>query len=445
MFKKTLCCALLFAAFGSVQAKGYSPAVTARAGGYDVKFAQNGTPIAVPVSTLPDGRIGAVSSFNVPLPGGIMLPVAASAAIAAGALFTPWGAAISIAVTAGSIGVAALDAALDAAKIRVRPGGVLERQTTSNVYAVACQAGNIQGSPSYLGQTCGDALALYYRQNGMTSCTYKVSYFGAKMQNFNLGYNGVDCGGAHPSFYPDLISTSLVPEVITAAEAAQVMSVRSPSVAEVQALVDMNLPVVLEPPFLTGSPAVYKGNTVMLGIDGTTTEIEERYIASFKPGIIGIGVETTQKVTTPQKQSTTTTTNADGSTSTAVTITPSVTKSITSSTAVPQEATDTPPVDSALPDQMKLYEPKYPDGLVGVWAVNKASLVATPLANLIGSLMPSVGTGGNCPTMNVNLNYSSWANFGTHDFAPPCAIWEFGKWVIIFSALLLARSLVFGG
>ena len=58
--------------------------------------------------------------------------------------------------------------------------------------------------------------------------------------------------------------------------------------------------------------------------------------------------------------------------------------------------------------------------------------------------MPSVGLTGTCPVLMVNLDVG-FQNFGTHDFAPPCWIWDFGRVVVIVSALLLARALIFGG
>ena len=108
--------------------------------------------------------------------------------------------------------------------------------------------------------------------------------------------------------------------------------------------------------------------------------------------------------------------------------------------APPDSASDTP-----LPDQPLLYARKYPDGLVGVWAVQGAALSATPLANLTSSLMPSVASGGTCPVMLINFSLASWANFGVHDVAPPCYVWDWARVIILFSALLLARALVFGG
>lgn len=102
-------------------------------------------------------------------------------------------------------------------------------------------------------------------------------------------------------------------------------------------------------------------------------------------------------------------------------------------------------VDTAMPTAPKLYEPSFPRGIAGVWSDRKAQLTSAPLSGLISNLMPSVGSGGSCPAMMINLNITSWAMFGIRDVAPPCYIWDFGKVVIILSALLLARSLIFGG
>lgn len=101
--------------------------------------------------------------------------------------------------------------------------------------------------------------------------------------------------------------------------------------------------------------------------------------------------------------------------------------------------------DSPLGAVPKLYEPVYPRGIAGVWIDKKAELTNAPLTSLASSLMPSVGAGGSCPVMNVNLTFSTWANFGTRDMAPPCYVWDWAKAIVILCSLLLARALIFGG
>ena len=103
------------------------------------------------------------------------------------------------------------------------------------------------------------------------------------------------------------------------------------------------------------------------------------------------------------------------------------------------QATDTP-----LGDLPKLYERKYPEGITGVWQQKAAALKASPIFTLAASLMPTVNA-GQCPTFTVPLEFASWASYGDGDFSPPCSVWAFGRIVIMVSALLLARALVFGG
>lgn len=100
--------------------------------------------------------------------------------------------------------------------------------------------------------------------------------------------------------------------------------------------------------------------------------------------------------------------------------------------------------DSPLPSQPKLYEPKYPDGLTGVWNSKVQEIKATPLFSLGSQLMPTVG-GGSCPSWTFDLGIDRWVGAGSHDVSPPCWVWDVAKLVIIGSALLLARRLIFGG
>lgn len=100
--------------------------------------------------------------------------------------------------------------------------------------------------------------------------------------------------------------------------------------------------------------------------------------------------------------------------------------------------------DKPLPDQPKLYEPKYPDGITGVWNSKIQEIKATPLFNLAPSLFPNVPA-GTCPSWKIDLSIDGWTNAGLQDVSPPCWVWDVAKLVIIASALLLARRLIFGG
>lgn len=100
--------------------------------------------------------------------------------------------------------------------------------------------------------------------------------------------------------------------------------------------------------------------------------------------------------------------------------------------------------DPALPAVPVLYTPVYPDGLAGVWAAKKAELTATPLMSTVSSLMPAGFGGGTCPHWALALDIGPW-NYGSYDVAPPCWLWDVAKAIVIISALMLARSLIFGG
>jgi hypothetical protein len=118
-----------------------------------------------------------------------------------------------------------------------------------------------------------------------------------------------------------------------------------------------------------------------------------------------------------------------------------------SSTA--EEAPDDPDdqasvVDASMPEQPKLYERKYPDGFSGVWATQSAAMKSTPLFGLSALFTPSIG-GGSCPSWTINANIGPHMNYGSGSVSPPCWLWGALKAVLIISALLISRRLVFGG
>lgn len=154
------------------------------------------------------------------------------------------------------------------------------------------------------------------------------------------------------------------------------------------------------------------------------------------------GASVTAGNPTTSSTTTTTTTNPDGSTSTSTSSTTSTTEQGSAPETRPEEAA---PTDTALPPVPNLYARKYPNGMEGIWGDYKDRLKGTSLVSLVDKLMPNVGSGGSCPSWMLNLDLDQWARFGTHDVAPPCWIWDVAKAILILSALLLARSLIFGG
>lgn len=172
------------------------------------------------------------------------------------------------------------------------------------------------------------------------------------------------------------------------------------------------------------------------------------------PGPVTTTVDTINNTTTtsttthnhtydgPQVTTTTTTTNItiDNSTGNVINNTTTTSEPVLPETETPDYSFN----DTALPAVPSLYEPKYPDGLVGVWNSKKAQLDAAPLVAQVGDLMPDVGTVGTCPVWTMPLDFGFF-NAGVLDFSIPCWIWDFARVIVIVSALILARALVFGG
>lgn len=177
---------------------------------------------------------------------------------------------------------------------------------------------------------------------------------------------------------------------------------------------------------------------------------------STTPGPVTTTTDTVNNTTT-----TSTTTNNhtySGDTVTTTSTTTNITINNTTGAVISSTTTTTTPVlpesdkadedttfsNTDLPPIPQLYEPKYPEGLVGVWNDKKSQLESAPLVALVDDLMPNVGSGGSCPVWTIPLDFGFF-NAGVLDFSVPCFIWDFAKVIIIVSALMLARSLVFGG
>lgn len=202
-----------------------------------------------------------------------------------------------------------------------------------------------------------------------------------------------------------------------------------------------SLPIAYAPGAVTGPASIDSAPVVSKTTSGdltTTTTTATKTALTYGLGTSPVGGSTVPTVT--GTSNTTTNTTVTNNTTGAVT---------TSNTTVNNPITPPPETevssDTPLPGAPKLYKQKYPDGLAGVWRTQRDLMVATPLFTLAKGLMPSVAMSGTCPKMPVNLTFSSWANYGVKDLAPPCQVWDWGRAICIVSALLLARRLIFGG
>jgi len=112
---------------------------------------------------------------------------------------------------------------------------------------------------------------------------------------------------------------------------------------------------------------------------------------------------------------------------------------------VEDDSEEQTPSDAPLGDVPKLYEKKYPDGLLGVWDAKKSEFEQTSFFRMIGELTPKIGQAGSCPSWSIDLSWTPGASMGVHQLQPPCMIWPILKTIVIISALFLARALIFGG
>lgn len=188
-------------------------------------------------------------------------------------------------------------------------------------------------------------------------------------------------------------------------------------------LLDKGADIPMPAPVVTGPTSIDGPVTSTTNPDGTRTDTKTTY--HFQTS--GDTITNTSNVTN------TTTYNIDNSV-----------QSTTTTTTEPTEQDDSPAVDSPLPDQPKLYERKYPDGLVGVWNDKKTELLDTPLLALTSSLQPTIAGDGGYPSFVVPVVMGPW-NFGSYEVSPAPFVWDFLKVCVIVTTLFLARALIFGG
>jgi Tfp pilus assembly major pilin PilA len=220
------------------------------------------------------------------------------------------------------------------------------------------------------------------------------------------------------------------------AEAAKRTTPKAAAVAA--AALASGLPLTLSGSKVSGPASIPGPSKTTTKSDGSTSTQSTKFDCTY----VDDAYTCTQTDTTVDK----TTDNGTDTTKTTTTTTDPASKDdlCTRNPGIAACETVTAPTDTPLPPIPKLYDPKYPDGLTGVWNQKKDQLQGTAVMGILAKLMPSVQDGGTCPQMLLNLDVGI-RDFGIHDVAPPCWLWTFGKAVIIASALLLARALIFGG
>lgn len=437
-------------------ARGYSPVATPTTTGVSIAFSPNAQGAAVLAKV--GANVNATSNIIANIANGVTVEAVATGAITGAMAGGAWGAAIG---GVGALALAAIPAIkswMDRAGVAVGPDGQLSKPDPSVCTSEPCYTFSGYGkSGQTLAGFCGNGnsgtpSAGAYATSvvtpyGKSGCTQTITWHNCNNNpdcvdsTSSFDASGFIDGSYPPTAAPPLLSSSLP-------EALKSMTATPPTASEVQALIDANFPPVVTPASVTGPASTVPRNVVKMFADGTEQTEACKYLLEYFPSGITAHPQCTTTTNTPAKTDTktVTTTNADGSTSTQQVSTTTPASSTTATTTGDKvDPKDSPAVDTPLGAVPKLYTAKYPLGLVGVWNDKKDALKATSLGSLAPKLMPTVADGGSCPTMPVNLTFAHWADFGTHDVAPPCYVWDWGKVIILISALLLARGLIFGG
>lgn len=177
-------------------------------------------------------------------------------------------------------------------------------------------------------------------------------------------------------------------------------------------------------------------------ISGTATEAPPGYSGATDPATRTTSTTSTHNVTYNDNRLTYNTVN-----NTTTTVTNTVTGASEAGTSTETVEDDAPedsaPVDTPLPGVPKLYERKYPDGMVGIWNQKQQQLKDTSVGQLVTQLMPNVGDGG-CPKWQIPLDVGI-ADYGVFDASIPCQYWAVIRIVLIVGSLFLARAIIFGG
>lgn len=211
-------------------------------------------------------------------------------------------------------------------------------------------------------------------------------------------------------------------------------------------------------PFTAGVPAVTGPSSVpgkqvsateqVKLLPNTTTEAAPGYSGETQSGTKTTTSNSTHNVTYNGNKLTYNTVN-----NTNITITNNVTNQTTTNNNTQQTEDDStredPPEDNAsdtpLPPVPKLYERKYPDGIVGIWNAKSEQLKQTQIFQFASSMMPMNVSGGSCPSWTLDLNLEVGMDMGVHTIQAPCWIWDVARVIVLVGALILARALVFGG
>jgi len=294
-----------------VQAKGYAPAVAKNTTGFDIKFASNGTPLANMSNTSTGVAVG--SAVALPLSSSVIIQAAATGAIGGASAAGAWGAAF------GALGGVALLAAPQMLNMLAKTKHTYNPVT--NQFMAQNDSLNCPVSASSLSPSL-------YANDGNFTVSFMCRPYAPDPKIAEYGW--FEACTAY-SWCPHITIHGRAPYVLaggpdTVSSLQAVlnrMTANAPTQAEVQALIDLNFPPVVELPNVTGSPRAYLGNTIQMFSPNEKKTIESWANMDYtQPGKVGVQLETVTKLETAAQTSTSVTRNADGTTSTTSIFTP---------------------------------------------------------------------------------------------------------------------------
>lgn len=98
-----------------------------------------------------------------------------------------------------------------------------------------------------------------------------------------------------------------------------------------------------------------------------------------------------------------------------------------------------------LPNIRDLYDPEYPEGIIGVLKDIQGKLKETSAAKFISASTSPPNVASGCLwTQNIQLDFGV-VNMGEHNFKIECEVLTALKAIVLLSALLAARRIIFGG
>jgi hypothetical protein len=420
-----------------------------------------GTPIGqvATAGNTASGGVAIAGSGTAPV-NGKGVPVSATGSISKDALATAAAASVCAVASAGAcvvagVAVAALPHVLnwiDSAGVSRNPQtGALEQTDTSNAGqsdgykyytgSIAPQDSKLaacQAYAAYLSANSGGETFTFtgYTDSGGTwgfgTCSYNRAE-GATLDSGLLRSVASACPAGYYVTPFGCYSASNLPKIaVTGSQLIELLKSKGgpPNPGVVQEVIDQgqSLPAgeltVTGPSTVPGPTTITITNTTNSGPVTTTTTTTNNYTYNGN------------SVTNTGSKTTTETKDSAGNTT-----------STTEETTSPgeEEKPEESPIDTPLGDVPKLYERKYPDGIVGIWNDKRQQLNQTQLFQLPQQLMPTGIAGGSCPTFKIPLDFVAFGDYGEADVSPPCWIYDVIKVIVLIGAAILARALIFGG